>query len=325
MVASLPAFRALYHLLRDYQDRPEHADVYHDILLPWQSQALEAMSVLRVYGGIEASRWGPDQPDPCNGGDSRYYSCREHLYALSRISDLLVLPQQKVWDFLNPPLWSWTLESVERHFSWMRDVGIPQWTPSISLAERNAWLRSLGFEEFQQPTFHPFYHEIVEVEQSPDPDEPISLLGIVWPGFMLGQMMFCRAGVRIRGGERFVRKDLAEHSHLYWAFVRHNRPAVDRSHGWGHNSQWSTDFRRDYVDQDAYYYNVDGDNVNGDNVNGQIDIHDDEIGDPGPYHAEDPELTLPMRIELLTNRCFIRTPERSYNEDFDAVTYREPR
>lgn len=316
MVASFPAFRALYHLLQDYQNHPEHADVYHDILLPWQSQALEAMSVLRAYGDIDASRWGSDQPDSCNGGDGDYYSCREHLYALSRISDLLLLPQQPVWDFLNPPLWSWTPESVERHFSWMRGVGIPQWTPSISLAERNAWLSSLGFEEFRQPIFHSFYHEIVEVEQSPDPDEPISLLGIVWPGFMLGQMMFCRAGVRVRGGQRFVRKDTAEHSHLYWAFVRRNRPADDRSHGWGHNSQWSTSFRRDYVDHDSYFYNVDG----------GIDIQDDSTGAPGyPYREGDHHLTLPMRIELVTNRCFIRTTERSYIEDFDDVTYREPK
>lgn len=319
MAASLPAFRALYILIREYQNEPEHADLYRDVLLPWQSHALDAMSVLRVYGDIEARLWRPDQPDPCSGGDSKYYSCREHLYALSRISDLLLLPQQPVWDFLHPPLWSWTAESVERHFGWMRDVGIPQWTPSISLEERNAWLGSLGFTEIQQPTFHPFYHEIVEVEQSSDSDEPISLLGVVWPGFMLGQMMFCRAGVRVRGGERFVRKDIAEHSHLYWAFVRNNRPAVDRSHGWGHNSQWSTDFRRDYMDEDAYYYCVDG----------YVDVHDEsteEPGEPGGANAEgDPDLTLSMRIELLTNRCFISNSERHYIEDLDDVTYREPR
>jgi hypothetical protein len=58
----------------------------------------------------------------------------------------------------------------------MRSVGIPQWVLSISLEERNAWVRSLGLEEFHHPTFHPFYHEIVEVEQALDPDEPISLI-----------------------------------------------------------------------------------------------------------------------------------------------------
>jgi hypothetical protein len=201
----------------------------------------------------------------------------------------------------------------------MRGVGIPQWTPSISLEERNAWLRSLGLEEFHQPTFHPFYHEIVEVEQALDQDEPISLVENVWPGFMLGQMMFCRAGVRVRGGEHVVRKGLAEHSHLYWAFVRHNRPAVDLSHGWGHNSQWTTDFRRDYVDEQAYYYNVDGDIdifASGyyHDLNGDIDTEGD---------FEQPCLDLPDRIQLLTHRCFIATPERRYDENLWHVTYQE--
>jgi hypothetical protein len=316
MVAYIPSFRDLYMLLEDYQYRAEHGHVYQDVLLPWQTQALEAISILRVYGTLEARNWPRDQPDPCNGGDTGYYSCLEHLYAFSRISDLLLLPQQRVWDYLHPSLPRWTAENAVQHREWRASVGIPDWTPSISLEERNAWLRALGLTEIQQPAFHPFYHEIVEVEQAPDPDEPIRLLETLWPGFLLGQMLVCRAGVRIRAGERVVDKDLAEHSRLYWAFVRNNRPAVDASHGWGHNSQWSTRFRRDYVDDAAYYYNVDG----------EIDVHEEWTGAPGdPNRHGDPPLTLPMRIELLTHRCFIRTPERFYHEDFDAVTYQEPK
>ncbi len=193
---------------------------------------------------------------------------------------------------------------------------MPVWTPFISLEERTTWLCTLGLTEIQQPTFHPFYHEIVEFEQAPDPDEPIRLLEILWPGFLLGQMLFCGADVRLRAGKRVVHNDVAEHSHLYWAFVRNNRPAADASHGWGHNSQWSTRFRGDYVDDEAYYYSVDG----------EIDIHDESTGARGePNHRRGPHLTLPMRIELLTHRCFIRTSERSYGEDFDDVTYREPK
>jgi hypothetical protein len=316
MGASIPSFRGLYMKLRDYQDDSEHGHVYEDVLLPWQTQALEAISVLQIHGTPEARNWPREQPDRGNSWDSRYYTWLEQLYAFSRISDLLLLPQQRVWDYLHPPLPHRTPESAAKHMEWMRGVGIPQWTPSISLEERNEWLRSLGLTEIQQPTFHPFYHEIVEVEQAPDPDEPISLLGILWPGFLLGQMLFCRAGVRIRAGERIVQKDLAEHSRLYWAFVRNNRPAVDESHGWGHNSQWSTRFRRDYVDDEAYFYNVDGD----------IDIHDESTGGPGyPNRYRDPHLTLASRIELLTHRCFICTPERFYNEEFGDVTHREPK
>jgi hypothetical protein len=316
MVVSIPSFRGLFHLLEEYQERADHQHMYQDVLLPWQTQALEAVSVLQVYGNSEARNGPRDQPDPCNSGDNSYYSCLEHLYAFSRISDLLLLPQQRVWDYIHPPLPHWTPESAAQHKSWMRGVGIPEWTPSISLEERNAWLCSLGLTKFEQPTFHPFYHEIVEVEQALDLEEPISLLEILWPGFLLGQMLFCRAGVRIRAGEQVAHKDLAEHSRLYWAFVRNNRPADGASHGWGHNSQWSTRFRRDYVDDKAYYYNVDGD----------IDIHDEGTGAPGePNRHGDPHLTLPMRIELLTHRCFVRTPERFYNEEFDDVTYQEPK
>jgi hypothetical protein len=316
MVAPMPSFRDLYHQIRDYQRRAEHAHVYEEVLLPWQPQALEALSVLQIYGTLEAKTWTSDQPDPCNGGDSSYYSCRERLYAFSRISDILLLPQQRVWDFLHPPLPHWTPEGVANHQGWMSDQGFPPQTPSISLEERNAWLRGLRLTEIEHPTFHPFYHEIVEVEQAQDPDEPIQLLQTLWPGFLLGQMLFCRAGVRIRAGERVAHKDLAEHSRLYWAFWRNNRPANDRSHGWGSNSQWSTSFRRDYVDEETYYYNVDG----------EADVHDEWTGTAGgPNDHGDPSLTLPMRIELLTNRCFIRTPERWYNEDFEHVTYQEPK
>ena len=132
------------------------------------------------------------------------------------------------------------------------------------------------------------------------------MIHTIWPGFLLGRMLFCRAEVRVRGGARHVRKEIAENSRLYWAFARNNRPPRDRSHGWGHNSQWATDFRRDYLGDDAYYYNVDG----------EVDVHDD---------AADSELALPLRIELLTHRCFVVTPERFYDEDLTDATYREPR
>jgi hypothetical protein len=245
------------------------------------------------------------------------FNCRQRLYPLSRISDLLLLPQQHVWDYLYPPLPHWTPESAAWREEWMRGVGIPRWVPTITLEERNEWLRALGLVEFQQPTFHPYYHEIVEVEQAPDPDEPISLQGVLWPGFLLGQLLFCPAGVRIRAGEWVIQKDLAEHSRLYWTFLRNNRPAVDASHGWGSNSQWSTSIRRDYVDDEAYHYNVDGD----------LDVHDDQTAGGRAYPPVDGDVALGMasRIELLTHRCFVRTPKRFYNEEFDDVTYREPR
>lgn len=305
MAASIPYFRELFGSISIYEGlKSEGLSIYENTLLPWQSQALEAMSVLKSYGSVEAIYWTKDHPDPCSGGDpQRYYTCLEHLYALSRVSDLLLLAFEPV---RNP--WS--------------NYGEPEevWLPPIRLDERNEWLRSLGMQRADQPTFHPFYHEIVEVEQAPDSDEPISLVETLWPGFLLGHMLFCRAGVRVRGGEHVIRKDIAENSRMYWTYARHNRKAIDASHGWGHNSQWGTDFRRDYVTKEAYYYNVDGED----------DIYEDEkFAETDPYNLgpeyHNPDLTPPQRIELLTNRCFIITPERWFDEFLDNARYREAR
>jgi hypothetical protein len=298
MAGSMPGFRRLFHLLEGSE---EGSQAYRDVLLPYQPQALEMMSVLQAYVSLDAMAWRRSQPDLCSGEDHKYYSCLEHLYALSRVSDLLILPFQPVREPGAEYVWPWA--------------------PNIQLEERSEWLRSLGMREIGQETFHPFYHEIVEVEQASDPDEPITLLETIWPGFMLGQMMFCRAGVRIRAGAHVARKDIAERSRLYWAYARNNRPPHDLSHGWGHNSQWGTDFRRDYVAEDAYYYNVDGEAEVHEggyylDIYGRVDTKAD---------ADEPYNTLPVRMELLTHRCLIITPERASEEGPYHLTYREPK
>jgi hypothetical protein len=61
-------------------------------------------------------------------------------------------------------------------------------------------------------------------------------------------------------------------------------------------------------------------------VDGEEDIHGEWTGSPGePNDHGDPHLTLPMRLEMLTNRCFIRMPERWFEECFEYVTYQEPK
>ena len=130
------------------------------------------MRVLGRYGSVEA--WGSQKGelDLCNGGDRRYYSCLEHLYALSRVSDLLLVPFEPV----RPELL--------KHTEYEED-----WHPSaaISAEERQAWWLELGMMPIDKILpFHPFYHEIVSVEQADDPKEPISLTGTIWTGFMLG-------------------------------------------------------------------------------------------------------------------------------------------
>lgn len=170
MATVIHSFRELFGRISTY----EGTRLYDDVLLPWQSQALETMSVLASYGDSEARLWRKDQPDACNRGDHQVgYTCLEHLYALSRISDLLLLPFEPV---RNPEA-----DYVMKHWS---DYGEPEevWIPPIQLEDRNEWLRSLDLQEADHPQFHPFYHEIVEVDQRPNPDEPIRvcLTNMVW-------------------------------------------------------------------------------------------------------------------------------------------------
>jgi len=173
----MPDFRELYEELLNY----EGESPFRDVLMPWQDKAYQAMSVLQTYGENQARSLLRE-------------NIVEHLwelYALSRVSDILLLPFQKG----NYDGSSWE-------------------GPNIKLEERDEYLSSLGMRAIEQEIFHPFFHEIVEVMQSPDPDEPISLDIVMWSGFMLGSLLFCRAGVRVRGGVGQIKKEIAERSKL---------------------------------------------------------------------------------------------------------------
>lgn len=75
--------------------------------------------------------------------------------------------------------------------------------------------------------------------------------------YLMGSMLLKRAGVVVTAGTRHLVAGVADRSTLYWTFWRRSRPTDDLSHGWGHNSQWSTDFRRDYLVDGRLHYNVD--------------------------------------------------------------------
>lgn len=285
----MPSFRTLYHELKEYTYRGSRA--YEDVLRPWLPNALKAMSVLSQFGDPAMRAWregDPEHPDPCNGGDRNYLGSLERLYALSRVNDLLLIsfepePSQPVRVYGLSPVAGVT---ADKYLTWWTGLGMAQIPES-------------------QP-FHPFYHEIVTVEQSDAADEPIQVIDTVWPGFMLGSMLFSRAGVRVRGGRNHLVKEVAETSCLYWTYARKNRPTDDLSHGWGHNSQWATDFRRDYMTDEAYYYHVDGYKPLFD-ADGKLDqdLRPDELTERGA-------------LEIMTHRCIITA---GAGPDFETYPY----
>jgi len=299
-MATIASFRPLFHELEQYD--ATHA--YEEVLRPWLPRAREAMAVLGRYGDPAARTWRADAPDPCSDGDRhRYYSCLEHLYALSRVSDLLLVPFE--------PIRPERLGGTEYDRPWVPGA-------VVTAEQRLAWWQALGMTAIPETQpFHPFYHEVVVVEQAEDPAEPIIVTATLWTGFLLGQLLFARAGVAVRGGRDHIAKEIAETSRLYWAYWRNNRRAVDASHGWGSNSQWATDFRRDYVTHDAYHYNVDGFN---DEAIPLLDA--DGRVDPS---ATSEELSPRGALEVMTHRCLVTEPEGFWEVFLDNYTHREPR
>jgi hypothetical protein len=297
------SFRTLFHELEEQTQwgwmnaqsstsGGKESDPYQYVLLPRFDDTLQALEPLRGYGDARARHWRKKNSGHAHD-DQRQLNLWD-LYALSRVSDLLLVPFTPLGD---------TPQFAPFHATWR--------TFPLRLEERTAWFVSLGMRPTPATMFHPFYHEIVAVDQSPDPEESITLVETIWPGFMLGQMLFCRAGVKVRGGSQHVVKHIAETSTLYFTYRRNNRPTSDMSHGWGHNSQWGTDFRRDYEDDAMFYYNVD---------------RTWSVDEPRPDFDDPPDVrpTPAERIEVLTHRCFIVT-DKPHDDlwPFDD-TYQEP-
>lgn len=249
-----PWFRQLYHEVLDY----EGSSLYDSLLGRW---AERGPAVMREFERFRR----PYVVDFRNDDDA---SADWNLYALNRVNDLLLLQyQQPTYD--KTRLATTTAEEYQRFFL------------------------HLGFEVYWPERFTPFRHEIVRVRQSPDDDEPISVVDFVWPGLSLGELMFSRAGVEVAAGRNHCVKEIAERSSLYFTHRRAGRRAVDESHGWGSNSQWRTSHRRDYETAGRWIYNFTG---------------EEPLHKPAELPA-DPSNTLPLaeRIELLKHRSFITT------------------
>ncbi len=239
--------------------------IYSDVLAPWLVDNENERRWFRDFQYRTNNSWSA-----ANGNDL----CR--LYALFRVTSVLLLGFQQA------------------RFNCDLFVG-----PTISVAEFQNFHEQLGFYVPRATDFHPFHHEIVSVVQSAADDAPIRIVDELWPGLMLGDLMFSRAGCVVEGGSSFVLKDVAEQSTLYWTYARRDRPCNDMSHGWGSNSQWRTEHRRDYCLAGRYFFNVDGEQ----SLNGI----DHEVDD----------LSAATMIELVRNRCLIHTRV----EDSDLFPY----
>lgn len=238
-----------YRQLHDEMLGYEGDALFDELLAPW----LRAQDGERRW--LDELRGRRGNPVPAISHEESW-----RLYALSRVVELLQL--------------SFAPRTLEE--GW--DVA------PVTRDELARFMDALGMEAVERAGFHPFYHEIVTVDQAPDADAAPELVEVLCPGRMLGPLLLSRGGVRVRAGRRHLVKEIAERSTLYWAYARNNRRTADLSNGWGGNSRWRTGFRRDYALDGALHYNVDA-------------------RDPGGGAGID--LTETERAELLRHRCFV--------------------
>jgi hypothetical protein len=198
------------------------------------------------------------------------------LYALSRVSDFLIEEGCPPGDFARGSAGGRTVD---------QDV----------LAAHTAFFDNAGLRRYEHAeSFSPFHHEIFAVTRD-DTLDTVIVDGVLWPGFFFGDLLFCRAGVHVRAPAALIDAATATTSTLYFTSRRVPRRTNDLSDGWGSNSQWRTDFHRNYADSGGLHVNWDGRTY---------------LGDPFDVPPNDPNdaLTLAQRRELLLHRCFVTAP-----------------
>lgn len=287
-------FSAIYEELEYY----DGADVVRDVLLPQKDAVRE---VLAAYQAMRSFRTRSDD----FGHDA---SCS--WYALGRVHDWLTLDAQR--DLPGAA----TRDAKTSHARCRAGVnnrespGVlpnperPWRGPKVDASTLASFFSGLGFSPVEtigggfresDRAFHPFFHEIVELIEEPGASSS-SISDVLWSGWMWGEMMFARAGVIVRCPPGLFKREQAVESTLYFAYDRLHRATDDLSHGWGHNSQWDTVFRRDYMTADAFHYNVDGDWL----IEGGQPRTDDDRGLLCGLSQE-------ARIELLRHRSLVRS------------------
>ncbi len=277
----MSGFRELYEELVNF----EGEDVFNNLLVPRIAPARQLLTTLAPHVRL------PERPAETPIAELWQW------YALSRVSDRLLIGIQAADDFYRSP--QQREEAPKREW----------WRNSVVTAEQYIqFFAALGFEPFASVPFSPFYHEIVEVIEAPNLTGRPVVERVFWPGLMFGEMLFARAGVSVCCSPGFYRKDIAENSCLYFTYQRLHRKTEDLSDGWGSNSQWGTKFRRDYAAGGTFHYNVDGEHPLGPHYEASFDPDDDDR-----YG----EWTLEERIEMLTHCCFVRCPK----DDDDCWPY----
>jgi hypothetical protein len=213
--------------------------------------------------------------------------CLWQLYAASRVRDVLLLAHQP------PPADA----GSKREFDQALGREEPSFGP-VPVATIAEFFAPLGCRPVTEPVFDPILHEIAVCEPAAAPDSPIEVIGHLWPALLIGELVFARGGVRVRAGSAHAVPEVAGRSALHWEYWRRYRDTVDASFWCGSNSQWKTEFRRDYISGSRRVYNLDAASV----WKSQIQAAAQHTS--GPPGA--PSLSGAEETEFIKNRCLLR-------------------
>ncbi len=245
-------FRGLYDLLMDY----EGTATYADLLAPWLEANGEAREWLEAFAARTAS------PVPEASAEDLWA-----LFSLGVVGDVLLngLPAYAI----AKEAWN---------------------CPPLSVCEFQQFFESLGMTATWPESYSPFHHEIVTLKSGDYSDTQPALIACEWPCLMLGPMLFLRCGAHVSAGRNVLAPGVADAATIYWTHYRRNRSSSDLSKGWGSNSRWRTEFRRDYEFDGVFFLNVDG-------------AHD--LSDCASLPEEESGLSRAEGVELLVNRHFV--------------------
>lgn len=273
MLEEYPAIRQVFHALCVLDDGEDATE-----LLGFAARQ-EWMADLgrRVQGVARANDTFALEPENEDLANTLW-----QLYAASRVRDLLLLAHQP------RPADDAVCEldqALGRKQPGFRPVPVDQITQFFA---------ALGCRPVSKASFDPILHEIITCKAAAEPGAPITITGQAWPALMLGELVFTRAGVRVRAGSAHAVPGVADRSTLHWEYWRRHRITVDGSFWWGHNSQWRTAIRRDYITSRGHVYDFDG-------LYGFSDRRLSPVGD-----SARPPLTTDQ-ASFIKNRCQLRS------------------
>jgi len=236
MLSEFPAIRQVFHALCALSKGEDATE-----MLDFAARQQWMADLARRAGSVSRI----DATMPFEAGNEDLLETLYQLYAASRVRDVLLLAHQP-----SP------IDDSVREL----DEALRREQPafrSVPVGQIMQFFASFGCQPVTEPAFDPILHEIITCEAAGDPGAPIQVTGHAWPAMMIGELVFTRAGVHVRAGSAHAVPGVADRSILHWEYWRRHRITSDGSFWWGHNSQWKTEFRRDYITRRGHVYDFD--------------------------------------------------------------------